>query len=99
VEDTPTILMLLEQEPNAKTCASLVLRLGFERPRWMGTAFENRIDDFCAHPSACLLGGVGVRAEVVRSSVQPIGGGRTEADGSVGIFETEVVWARGARDI
>jgi hypothetical protein len=40
-----------------------------------------------------------VRAEVVRSSVQPIGGGRTEADGSVGIFETEVVWARGARDI
>ena len=31
VEDTPTILMLLEQEANAKTCASLVLRVGFER--------------------------------------------------------------------
>src|ERR1700720_1081 len=88
VEDTPTILMLLEQEPNAKTCASLVLRLGFERPRWMGTAFENRVGDFCAHPSACLLGGVGVRAEVVRSSVQPMDGGRTGVDGSVGIFET-----------
>jgi recombination protein RecA len=27
VEDTPTILLLLEQESNAKTCASLVLRM------------------------------------------------------------------------
>src|ERR1700722_9403890 len=27
VEDTPTILVLLDQEANAKTCASLVLRL------------------------------------------------------------------------
>ena len=27
VEDTPTILMVVEQEANAKTCASLVLRL------------------------------------------------------------------------
>ena len=27
VEDSPTVLMLLEQESNAKTCASLVLRL------------------------------------------------------------------------
>ena len=27
VEDTPTILLLIEQESNAKTCASLVLRL------------------------------------------------------------------------
>jgi hypothetical protein len=98
VEDTPTILMLLEQEPNAKTCASLVLQLGFERPRWTGAAFENRVEDFCAHPSACLLGGVGVRAEVVRSSVQPIGGGRTAADGSVGVFEMEATWARGVRE-
>jgi hypothetical protein len=85
VEDTPTILMLLEQEPNAKTCASLVLRLGLERVRWMGTAGEN--------PSGCLLGGVGMRAEVVRSSVQPVDGQATGADGSVGIFETEAAWA------
>ena len=28
VEDTPTIFMVLEQESNAKTCASLVLRMG-----------------------------------------------------------------------
>ena len=60
VEDTPTILMLIEQEPNAKTCASLVLRVGFERAQWMGTASENRVGDFCcANSSACLLGGAG----------------------------------------
>ena len=90
VEDTPTILMLLEQEANAKTCASLVLRVGFEAPRWTGAARE--VGDFCvANSSACLLGGVGVRAEVVRSSVQAIGGGAVGVDGSVGIFETEAM--------
>jgi len=89
VEDTPTILMLIEQEPNAKTCASLVLRVGFEGARWVGAARENRVREFCcANSSACLLGGVAVRAEVVRSSVQPIGGGPVGVDGSVGIFET-----------
>ncbi len=99
VEDTPTILMLLEQEANAKTCASLVLRVGFEAPRWTGAARE--VGDFCAaNSSACLLGGVGVRAEVVRSSVQAIGDGAVGVDGSVGIFEaeamcaTERVWKR-----
>src|SRR5258708_32192299 len=34
VEDTPTILLLLEQESNAKTCASLVLRLEAAEARW-----------------------------------------------------------------
>jgi hypothetical protein len=34
VEDTPTILLLLEQEPNAKTCASLVMRLEQRVARW-----------------------------------------------------------------
>jgi len=35
VEDTPSILLLLEQESNAKTCASLVLRLEAERSCWL----------------------------------------------------------------
>ena len=34
VEDTPTILLLLEQEPHAKTCASLVLRLEAKEAHW-----------------------------------------------------------------
>ena len=93
VEDTPTILMLIEQEANAKTCASLVLRVGFERVRWVA-ASGNRAEDFCAaNTSACLLGGVGVRAEVVRSSVQAIGGGVVRVDGSVGVFEAEAMCA------
>ncbi|HXN50877.1 MAG TPA: ATPase domain-containing protein [Candidatus Acidoferrum sp.] len=36
VEDTPTILLLLEQEPHAKTCASLVVRLEAGEARWTG---------------------------------------------------------------
>jgi hypothetical protein len=34
VEDTPTILMVLEQESNAKTCASLVLRMEARPGEW-----------------------------------------------------------------
>jgi recombination protein RecA len=95
VEDTPTILMLIEQEPNAKTCASLVLRVGFERAQWLGAAGEKRVGDFCAaNSSACLLEGVRVRAEVVRSSVQSIGGGVVGVDGSVGMFEAEAMGGR-----
>jgi len=91
VEDTPTILMLLEQEPNAKTCASLVLRVGFEGTRWVGTASENRAGDFCAaNSSACLLEGAGVRAEVVRSSVQPVDGREVTAEGGEGDFTFEI---------
>jgi hypothetical protein len=95
VEDTPTILMLIEQEPNAKTCASLVLRLGLVRVRWAGTGVENRVEDFCVNASSCLLGGVGVRAEVVRSSVQPVDGGATGADGSDASFEMEAMGMEG----
>jgi hypothetical protein len=51
VEDTPSILLLVEQESNAKTCASLVLRLQGETtqwlpecrpPGWAGTSSEQR---------------------------------------------------------
>ena len=34
VEDTPTILLMIEQESHAKTCASLVLRLEAVEARW-----------------------------------------------------------------
>ena len=56
VEDTPTILVVLEQEPNAKTCASLVLRLGTEpahlvEQRWKLTQTES----FAHPPLACSM--------------------------------------------
>ncbi|MGH9556190.1 MAG: hypothetical protein ACRD2Y_10250, partial [Terriglobales bacterium] len=34
VENTPTVLVALEQEPSARTCASLVLRLGLGELQW-----------------------------------------------------------------
>jgi recombination protein RecA len=88
VEDTPTILVLLEQEANAKTCASLVLQLGAEKARW-SAAIDNSSTDFRAFPSACLLDGIDVRACTVSSRVQPLDGMLVGADGSAAIFETE----------
>jgi recombination protein RecA len=38
VEETQTVLVLMEQEANAKTCASLVLRMAAGEARWMTTA-------------------------------------------------------------
>jgi recombination protein RecA len=62
VEDTPTILLLLEQESNAKTCASLVLALGMDSAHWDITS------DVSNAPShSLLLEGFQGRAEVVRS--------------------------------
>jgi recombination protein RecA len=73
VEDTPTILIVLEQEPNAKTCASLVLRLGNEPALW-STTMTPHPADFSQHPSqcpsACLLDSFEVSAEVLRSRMQ-----------------------------
>lgn len=88
VEDTPTILVLLEQEANAKTCASLVLQLGAEQVRW-SDALGNSSTNFRAFPSACLLHGIGVRACVISSRVQPLDGTPVGADSSAAIFETE----------
>jgi recombination protein RecA len=92
VEDTPTILMLVEQESNAKTCASLVLRLDAKPARW-SEAVGTPVRDFAGYPFARLLRGFQVCTEVVRSRVQPptdlcpenrFHGGTS---GEVGIFE------------
>jgi|SRR5882724_1760591 len=42
VEETRTILVVMEQESNAKTCASLVLRMESEATRWASTAGDLR---------------------------------------------------------
>ena len=69
-EDTPAILMVLEQEPNAKACASLVLHLEAGRSRWTA-AVEIPDADFCRYPFACLLDEYSARASVIRSSMRP----------------------------
>lgn len=69
VEDTPTIFLVLEQEPHAKTCAALVLRMGAEAALWSQTAEAERTIPF-QQPHARLFRGSLLRAEVVRSRKQ-----------------------------
>lgn len=69
VESTPTILVLLEQESNAKTCASLVLELRTQKTRWLQTS-GNAEDISLPHSPACLLGGWKSHAEIIRSSLK-----------------------------
>ena len=76
VEGTPTILFVLEQEPHAKTCASLVLQVEAMRSRWNVTRDAVTPDavthnaahsDFRRHPFSRLLDGSEIRVELVRS--------------------------------
>lgn len=36
IEPTPAILLLVEQQPNVRTCASLILETGKQEERWSG---------------------------------------------------------------
>ena len=51
VENTPTVLIAVARQPNARTCASLTLECARERVEWSGARFTSR-----------LLRGVRVRA-------------------------------------
>lgn len=71
VEDTSTILVVLEQEPNAKTCASLVLQMGSEPAVWSSSGkIGLTATDSSAPSSACLLNGFVTRAKLMRSRGQ-----------------------------
>ena len=81
VEPTATVLLLVEQEPCAKTCASLVVRLEREavcardsapdQAQQARDSGQNHLhipgNSFVSH--AVLLRGMRLRAEVVRSSI------------------------------
>jgi hypothetical protein len=71
VEHTPTIFLVIEQEPHAKTCASLVLRMETEAAHWLKTTPDSQ--EVIRHPHACLFAGSLLRAEVLRNRVQPVG--------------------------
>ncbi len=78
VEDTPTILLLLEQEPHAKTCASLVLRLEAREAHWTvaqalmpGPAAAPRsFRSPLSYPFARLLRGFATCGDIVRTRMQ-----------------------------
>jgi recombination protein RecA len=70
VESTPTILVLLEQESNAKTCASLVLHLGVREARWSQSAaseLEMAEKSLQPHAPGSLFEGAQIYAEMIRS--------------------------------
>jgi recombination protein RecA len=103
VEDTPTILMVMEQEANAKTCASLVLRLEARPAEWKEAVAEQGpvrgLRDFVKYPFARLLKGFEIAADVVRSRVQCVNDfpvtnknefGVRPRQHQAGIFETVV---------
>jgi recombination protein RecA len=66
VEDTPAILVVLEQESNAKTCASLVLQFAAEQSHWVST-LDRQADNPFRHSPSCLLDRFEVRAGILRS--------------------------------
>jgi recombination protein RecA len=65
VEDTSTVFVLLAQETNAKSCASLVLRVERESTEWFLPAQKNGRK--AKHTPGCLLDGSMHSAEMVRS--------------------------------
>ena len=68
VEHTPTIFLVVEQESNAKTCASLVLSLHAQETRWAQTGgAESGGEIVLSHSPGCLLDGWESRAETIRS--------------------------------
>jgi len=102
VEDTPTVLVLLEQESNAKSCASLGLRLEAGAAGWSRMPVEGAAGgtvNYSRLPWGWLLEGTSARGEVLRSRVQKgsagyFRGGFAAAPGtaSAGIFRTRMDW-------
>jgi recombination protein RecA len=96
VESTPTILVVLEQESNAKTCASLVLQLRMQEAQWSQTS--GMAEEILSHHSpGCLLEGSKSYAEMIRSRTKREGGRLIQQEvfmhgGGNGIeFETEAM--------
>jgi recombination protein RecA len=104
VEDTPTILMLLEQESNVKSCASLGLRLEAGAAGWSRMPVEGaagQIEDYSRLPWGWLLEGWSARGEVSRSRMQKGNAGyfrggfdfvAAQRAAGEGIFETRMDW-------
>ena len=97
VESTPTIFILLEQESNAKSCASLVLRLEARETQWLPTSASGGI--VAPHSPGCLLGGWRSHAETIRSLSQQEnprlispGAAWEDAHAEGADFQAQIVW-------
>lgn len=69
VEDTPTILLLLGQDSNAKTCASLVLRLDAQNVQWASANDRSRASLSSTATPGCALNSAQARVPVLLRSV------------------------------
>jgi hypothetical protein len=65
VEHTPTIFLVLEQEPHAKSCASLVVQMETVTAQWLGPPQNQQ--GIAGDPRARLFCGSRLKAKVVRS--------------------------------
>ena len=96
IENTSTILLLLDQESNAGSCASLVLRLGLEHSHW--TAPQTQRTLFSAS-WACLFEGSQLQAELARSRLKSATRHKIESfarmheTGPVANFQTRSKWS------
>jgi hypothetical protein len=101
VEHTPTVLLVLEQEPYAKTCASLVLKTTSAATEITSTNLGSEIEDFGFEDLSCsesqsmsaharLFRGFRVQVEVVRSRLD--GAKKPVRSAGVG-FATATEWA------
>lgn len=90
VEDTSTILVVFEQEANAKTCASLVLQLQTDTACWaeISGALSKPARP---HPLARLFDGLRVRAQLLRSRIESINPPAAYAGGDAGFFESKQI--------
>lgn len=97
VENSPTIFMLLEQEPCAKTCASLVLRLEMKEAHWRSIR-ENGCGE---NSQPALLDGLQFSAEVTRCHFERAGFDASwpdipapddSAEGTRCRFESQAMW-------
>ncbi len=86
VEHTPTVLLVTEQEPYAKTCASLVLKMSPQ-----SSPLSRAHAPTAELPThARLLRGLGITAEVVRSRLQ------RKPPCSVAVFAAQSIWRKAA---
>ena len=68
IENTPTIFLVLEQEPHAKSSASLVVQMETETAHWLEAAQNNQ--EIPGDPRARLFWGSRLKAKVVCSRVR-----------------------------
>jgi recombination protein RecA len=96
VENTSTILLLLDQETNAGSCASLVLRLGLEPALWAAPETQRTLSS--TNSCARLFDGSQLQVELARSRLKSAGRriqnfARTNETGLVANFRTKPRWS------